>query len=113
VRFNMAAKFGDALYWTGIAVAGLALLSWAVAPLIIAFFSGPDVGGAFIVWGLIALPAAVLSYSIGLLCRNVLSRVKASDPVRSGAVVSRRSDPDSGAVVSRTSRRREKNAFRH
>jgi hypothetical protein len=113
VRFNMAAKFGDALYWTGIAVAGLALLSWGVAPLIIAFVSGPDVGGTFIVWGLIALPAAALSYSVGLACRNIFSKVATRDSARDESVVSRTGNSTDDAVVSRTSRRREKRAFRH
>jgi hypothetical protein len=109
----MAAKFGKGLYWIGIAVAGLAVLSWGVAPLVIAFVGGPDVGGPFIVWGFIALPAAVLSYSIGLLCRNVFSRIETRDSAREESVVSRAEGSTDGVVVSRTHRPREKRAFRH
>lgn len=110
----MPAKFGEAFYWIGIAIAGLAVLSWGVGPLVIAFIGGPDVGGPFIVWGSISLPAAVLSYAIGLLCRNASSRAETRESAREDSVVYRsEGSEDSNAVVSRMGRRHEKRAFRH
>lgn len=109
----MTAKIGDAIYLTGIVLACLALISWGAGPLVLAFYSGPKAAGAFAVWGILAVPVAVLSFTVGLLSRRVLQRVAARKGASEKSPVRRQSSIDKDAVISRTSRPQEKRPFRY
>jgi hypothetical protein len=97
----------------GIFLACLALISWGIGPLILAFYSGPNAAGAYAVWGMLSVPVAVLSFTVGLLCRSALERAAARKAATEKSPVRRQSSVASSAVISRTSRPREKRPFRH
>lgn len=112
-NFSMMLKLGNTLYLTGFFLACLALISWGIGPLILAFYSGPNAAGAYAVWGMLSVPVAVLSFTVGLLCRSALERIAARKAATENSPVRRQSSVASSAVISRTSRLREKRPFRH